>query len=82
LVETDPARHGQGTGSDHLRIRFFRDDSVREVPFVEREVLLDLLRRLGVKPDGALVLKGGRSLPLDDPVPLGDLTIIDVRSGG
>ncbi len=67
----------------HIMVRFWRDDRVQVVDQVPGELMMDLLKRLGVRLDGALVMRKGTPVPLDDPVLTRDvLTVIDVQSGG
>ena len=60
-----------------------RDDGVIHPPFVEGETIIDLLRRIGVRVDGAVVIRGGTPIPVDETVRSNDdITVIDVQSGG
>ena len=77
------AEDGQTPQKGMIRLRFWREDRVEVVEQVPGEIMMDLLKRLGLRIDGALIMRGGTPVPLDDPVLERDvLTVIDVQSGG
>jgi sulfur carrier protein ThiS len=79
VVDPDGGAPEEGS----IRVHFWRDERVEVVDEVPGESMMDLLKRLGVRIDGALVMRKGSPVPLDDPVLTKDvLTVIDVQSGG
>jgi sulfur carrier protein ThiS len=83
LVEGRRGTNGRSGKKAVIKVLLWRDDRAEEVAFRADEPMMDLLRRLGIRIDGALVMRAGRPVPLDDPVLEGDeLTVIDVQSGG
>lgn len=77
--------HVDTTGEKRLlKVHLSRENVTREVFIEDLATLIDVVRSLGLPPDGVLVLRNGAPLPLDHPVSSikEEITMINVASGG
>jgi sulfur carrier protein ThiS len=66
-----------------ISVKLSREKEVKEVNLEEGSLVLDLLKKLKLKPDTIIVLKNNLPIPVDDQLKDKQiLSIIMVSSGG
>ena len=67
----------------NITVNLTRTNEVKEVEINKGSTILDLLKKIDIKPDTVIVLEKNKPLPIDDDLTDNQkLTIIQVSSGG
>jgi sulfur carrier protein ThiS len=66
-----------------VRVELSRTNEKKEVELKKDSKILDLLEKIGIKPDTAIVMKNKKLLPVDDVIEDNEsLTILHISSSG
>ncbi|MEM3038793.1 MAG: MoaD/ThiS family protein [Thermoplasmata archaeon] len=67
-----------------VKVRSFPDGKIRrEITLKDNATVLELLKRLDLRPDSWIVVRNGKAIPEDAPLKDGDsLRLLSVISGG
>ncbi len=66
-----------------IRVKLIRSNKIKKIQINKNSIILDLLRRLDLKPDTVIVMKDNMPLSIDEPLDNNqEVSIIQVSSGG
>jgi len=83
LIEDPPVETIQHSEGPTVLVHLWRSDRTMTVACGPEWSVMDLVRFVGLHPDGTIVMQGRRPVPLDERIgKLTELTVIDVQSGG
>ncbi len=72
-----------GIDSMKILVKTLPDNNSKEIEIKSGSKIIDLLKRISLKPDSIIVLKDTSPVPVDDSIiEEQELTIIKVASGG
>jgi len=66
-----------------IRVKLARTNKLEEITLENGSTILELLKKMNLKPDTLIVMNNNRPVPIDDTLKDNqELTIIQVSSGG
>ena len=66
-----------------VQVKLSRTNEIKEVEMDENSNILDLLEKIGLKPDTVVVMKDKKPVPVDDDIKEKEsLTILNISSSG
>ena len=72
-----------GIDSMKILLKTLPDNNTKEIEIKSGSKIIDILKKISLKPDSIIVLKGTSPVPVDDNIiEEHELTIIKVASGG
>jgi len=66
-----------------VQVKLLQSKEAKKINLVKDSIVFDLLKKLGIKPDTAIVMKKNIPMPEDEKIQDNDvITILKVSSGG